>query len=266
MIHSKGTTLCETGRDQGIFGFDERVQGQPYGLAVNGSDLAISDSVEHVIRRFPLLTQQQQRLRQEQRSLEPNQLHPTAVPFTGLCPKDYHGYKDGEPHETQFAHPIGTAYDRRGNLFVADSSNHVIRKIDRFGNSKTFAGFHLGPQTLGNFGGHVDGNALRARFKDPRALALDRTGNIYVADTGNHVIRKITPAREVTTIAGRTSLKGDQDGPSLVARFRSPNGIAVDRSGTVYISDSGNHCIKKLELVPEALLLSHSKPNANRQH
>ncbi len=94
--------------------------------------------------------------------------------------------------------------------------------------------------------GLEDGPGADARFNNPRGMAFDAAGNLYIADTGNHTIRMITPAGVVSTIAGTAGNAGSADGPGPTARFDSPQGVAVDGSGNVYVADTGNHTIRKI--------------------
>lgn len=94
--------------------------------------------------------------------------------------------------------------------------------------------------------GNVDGIGVAARFSSPNAIAVDETGNVYVADSDVHTIRKITPQGLVTTLAGTTGVAGDADGLGIAARFSTPVGVAVDRAGNVYVADSDNHAIRKI--------------------
>ncbi len=94
--------------------------------------------------------------------------------------------------------------------------------------------------------GDVDGTGPAARFLAPTALTVDATGNVYVADTGNNIIRKISPAGVVVTVAGTAGQNGTADGVGAAARFSAPSGIAVDVAGTVYVSDSGNYTIRAI--------------------
>jgi DNA-binding beta-propeller fold protein YncE len=96
--------------------------------------------------------------------------------------------------------------------------------------------------------GSADGNGTTARFWNPQGLAVDGVGNIYVADTGNNVVRKITPMGQVTTIAGLAGVSGFADGPGLQARFNGPAGIAVDHAGNIYVADANNQIIRKIAM------------------
>ena len=103
-----------------------------------------------------------------------------------------------------------------------------------------------GMPTNASSNGSADGIGEDARFHSPRGIALDQSGNLYVADTGNSIIRKITPERKVTTLAGAAGQHGTEDGKGSDARFNHPYGITVDRSGTVFVADTDNHMIRKI--------------------
>ncbi|MES2299546.1 MAG: hypothetical protein V4582_21090 [Pseudomonadota bacterium] len=94
--------------------------------------------------------------------------------------------------------------------------------------------------------GSADGLGAAARFRTPTSVALDAAGNLYVTDTGNSVIRKISPAGVVRTLAGSPGVKGAADGLGRAARFNLPEGIALDAAGNVYVSDTGNHTVRKI--------------------
>ncbi len=149
------------------------------------------------------------------------------------------GSADGTGAAARFSNPYGTATDSLGNVYVADVSNHIIRKITPAGVVTTFAG------TAGISGG-IDGTGSTARFNMPYGVATDSADNVYVADTNNSTIRKITPAGVVTTWAGTAGLSGSTNGTGAAARFSFPSGIAADSSGNVYVADTGNHIIRKI--------------------
>jgi len=149
------------------------------------------------------------------------------------------GIADGTGAAARFFNPTGVAVDGAGIVYVADSSNHTIRKIASGGVVTTFAG------SAGSFGA-VDGIGAAARFAGPQAVATDGAGNLYVTDTYNHVIRRITSAAEVSTFAGMAGAFGSADGVGTSARFTSPQGIATDAAGNVYVADTGNHTIRKI--------------------
>ncbi|HEX8109360.1 MAG TPA: NHL repeat-containing protein [Kofleriaceae bacterium] len=135
--------------------------------------------------------------------------------------------------------PAGVAVDGAGNVFVADLGNFVIRKVTPAGVVTTFAG------TAG-MRGSVDGTGPAARFEVVTDLAIDDAGNLYVADFGANVIRKITSAGVVTTLAGTADTSGSADGTGAAARFNRPTGVAVDPAGNVYVTDTQNHTLRKI--------------------
>lgn len=137
-----------------------------------------------------------------------------------------------------FNSPMGVATDKAGNVYVADYENHLIRKISPAGVVSTIGGKAGVP-------GSADGVDTAARFDLPEALAVDAAGNIYVADNGNNLIRKITPAGQVTTLAGSGKV-GSANGTGQQASFNSPFGITVDGTGNVYVADAGNNLIRKI--------------------
>jgi len=154
--------------------------------------------------------------------------------------RDGFGNTDGTGAVARFSSPSGAALDQYGNLFVADSRNNVIRKITPGGVTTTFAGMDS------NQGGSSDGPGASAQFNFPTGVAVDKSGNVYVADTGNSTIRKITSSGIVSTFAGSAGAIGSADGASAAALFNSPEGVAVDQNGYVYIADSENFTIRKI--------------------
>lgn len=149
------------------------------------------------------------------------------------------GSGDGVGTAARFSQPRGVACDASGNLYVADTENSTIRKVSPSGVVTTLAG------TAGAIG-HSDGVWTSARFRYPSALAIDGTGNVYVADTGNATIRKITPAGVVTTLAGTAGTTGSYDGMGTLASFDSPQGIDVDALGNVYVTEFNRHTVRKV--------------------
>ena len=141
--------------------------------------------------------------------------------------------------------PYGLALDWFGNVLVAESHprNHLVRRIDLYGNVTTVAG---APRQRGGFVG--GGSAAEARLYYPRAVAADARGNVYVADNFNQRVRKIDPMGMIATIAGtgERGYSGD-GGPAVDAQLSSPNGLLVDVEGNVYISDSGNSSVRKID-------------------
>ncbi|MEO6327063.1 MAG: hypothetical protein ABIT01_12755 [Thermoanaerobaculia bacterium] len=140
--------------------------------------------------------------------------------------------------EAQFNQPAGIVADAAGITFVCESRNNTIRKITAIGAVSTFAG-------VAGATGSIDGTGAGARFSGPQAIAMDAAGVLYVADTNNNLIRRVSTAGEVSTIAGKGT-RGFLDGPALNANFDFPTGIAVDANGTIYIADTNNHTIRKL--------------------
>ena len=149
------------------------------------------------------------------------------------------GSADGTGAGARFNEPQKVAADRAGNLFVADTSNQILRKITPAGVVTTFAG-------VAGITGTNDGPGTEARFNNPQAVAVDGTGNIYVADYGNHTIRKVTPGGVVTTLAGTPGVAGTNNGTGTAARFNYPFGLAVSTNGTVYVADTYNHVIRQI--------------------
>ncbi len=142
---------------------------------------------------------------------------------------DSPGGDDGFGTTALFHTPTAVACDLAGNLYVADG-NQTIRKISPDGRVTTLAG-------LEGTTGSDDGSGSAARFNNPSGVALDPAGNVYVADTGNHTVRKITRSGLVTTLAGKARSPGNLDGVGSASRLNSPFGIAVDGAGNVYISE-----------------------------
>jgi sugar lactone lactonase YvrE len=138
-----------------------------------------------------------------------------------------------------FQSAVGIVSDALGNLYVSDANNHTIWKVDPTNHKTLLAGSPGLP-------GSSDGLGSNAQFRNPGGLALDSAGNLVVADTGNHTIRRIAPDGTVTTLAGSPGVPGSTDGVGAQARFNAPYGIAVDGSGTVYIADTQNHTIRRM--------------------
>lgn len=136
-----------------------------------------------------------------------------------------------------FNNPRGVAVDGVGNVYVADTDNCVIKKITPLGAVVTLAG--------SGTPGTADGPGVSASFRYPNGIAVDWLGNVYITDSGSHRIRKITPGGWVSTIAG-TGSAGNSDGNGLSASFNLPTGIAVESSGSLVVSDSGNYSIRRI--------------------
>ena len=149
------------------------------------------------------------------------------------------GNTDGIGTAASFNTPAGITTDAAGNIYVADFSNHQIRKITPTGVVTTLAGSGVA--------GSTDGVGTAASFNKPTGIVTDAAGNIYVTDDGGHIIRKISPAGVVTTIAGLAGVTGNTNGTAASARFRNPTGITVDIDGNLLISDFSNNMIRKIE-------------------
>ena len=146
---------------------------------------------------------------------------------------------DGTGSVARFSYPTDVAVDSAGNVYVTDQNNHTIRKITPGGVVSTLAG-------LPGSSGSADGTGSAARFYYPFGVAVDSVGNLYVTDSYNDTIRKITPDGVVSTLAGVAGSIGSADGTGSAARFDHPRGVAVDRAGNVYVADWGNYTIRKI--------------------
>jgi sugar lactone lactonase YvrE len=212
------TTLAGTAGSSGSFD-DLR------GVAVDGTGNVFIAESSHVVRKIT----------------------PAGVVSTLAGSSRWSGAEDGTGASARFNTPQGLAVDGAGNVFVADWGNNTIRKITPDGTVATFAG------TAGSQGG-TDGTGAVARFHGPSCVAVDGAGNLFIADTLNGALRKITPDGVVTTLAGTANSRGGADGTGAAARFQepdsvgifpgplpaslvSPYGVAVDpSSGSLYIA------------------------------
>ncbi len=149
------------------------------------------------------------------------------------------GSTNGAALAARFNRPWGITIDSTDNLFVAEQSNHTIRKITPAGVVSLFAGST-------GISGSTDATGTTARFNTPEGLAIDGANNLYVANYGNHTIRKITSAGAVTTVAGLAGTSGIADGTGTAARFSNPVGITSDAAGTLYVADSSNNIVRKI--------------------
>lgn len=192
----------------------------PEGATTDHSgNLYVTDSANHTIRK----------------------ISPAGVVTTFAGRSGAPGSADGFISAARFWNPGGLTTDRSGNLIVADTSNNTIRRITPAGVVQTVAGKPGVPPD------YVNGNATSARFNNPASVVTDHAGNIYVVDTLNQAIRKVTPAGQVTTLAGFLYV-GSDDGIGTAARFNFPSQIAIDADENLYVADSLNHTIRKITL------------------
>jgi sugar lactone lactonase YvrE len=157
--------------------------------------------------------------------------------ITTLAGTGERGSEDGAGAKASFYLPEGIAADKEGNVYVTDTYNNLIRKIDTAGVVTTIAGKIKK--------GRADGKGTAASFFHPDGIAVDKNHTIYIADTGNHLIRKISPGGVVTTVAG-SGTRGSEDGSPKAASFNRPMGIAVDAAGNVYVADYQNNLVRRI--------------------
>ena len=200
---------------------------RPTGIALDSAgNLFVSERYNHTIRQI--------------RAVGNDWVVSTVAGLAGVT-----GHNDGTNTDARFYLPSGLAIDNSNHLYVADAANFTIRQIVQSGTNwvvSTIAG------SVTN-AGFVDGTNLDALFDYPYAVAADPAGKLYVADWGNDAIREVSRSGNdwvVATIAGFSGAFGTNDGPGSVASFYSPAGIAVDRSGNLYVTDQFNNTIRKL--------------------
>lgn len=155
--------------------------------------------------------------------------------YTG---NDTFGLVNGRGVEAQFKSPYRIALDAVGYMYILDEGTPIIRKISPSTDVSVFAGTDIP--------GYLNGSALTARFQsDEGAVIADRSGNIYIGDTFNNIIRKISSDGQVSTLAG-TGVEGLRNGNADSAQFRFPVGIVFDKQANIYVADEGNFCIRKI--------------------
>ena len=190
----------------------------PVGVAVDsGGNVFVADSKNFTIRKIT----------------------PTGVVSTFAGTAFLLGSTDGVGAAARFFLPYGLAIDGSNNLYVTEGGNHTIRKIAPDGTVSTLAGAAMTP-------GATNGTGSAARFTSPFGVAVDGAGNVYVADTGNNLIRKITAGGVVSTLAGSVGVAGATDGVGTGARFNQPRGLAVGAGDTIFVADYGNALLRSV--------------------
>lgn len=201
----------------------------PFGIAVDGiGNVYVADTGNNTIREIG---------------------SPAGIVLTVAGLAGHAGSDDGLLGNARFRNPWNVAVDKTGNVFVADMSNNTIRKIARDDRVTTLAG-------QPGKSGSADGPGNEALFNDPFAVAVDSAGNVYVSDSGNNTVRKITSGGVVTTLAGLPGHTGDADGNGNDARFSNPQGLVVDTAGNIYVADTGNSLVRKITPTGKVTTLS----------
>ena len=192
----------------------------PSGVDTDGSTIYVTDLANNTIRQVALQSGVW-----------------SVSTFAGSA--GYAGVADGNGPAARFNAPYGISVGS-GNMWVADSGNHIIRSVTTGGGVvSTLAGSVP-------VAGDTDGTGAGARFNSPYGVASDGQGNFYVADAGNHAIRKLTSSGVVSTFAGSPGNAGSDDGAAATARFNFPTSVAVDGAGNLYVADTGNQIIRKV--------------------
>ena len=200
---------------------------QPTGLAIDASgNIYVADFRNNLIREIS-----------------------SAGVVTTLAGSGTQGSANGTGTAASFYQPNAVAVDASGNVYVADNGNNLIRKIAPGGVVTTLAG--------SGTAGATNGTGTAASFSFPEGVAVDASGNVYVADYGNNMIRKISPAGVVTTLAGSTT-QGATNGTGTAASFYEPTALTVDGTGNVYVTDYGNDLIRKINPVGVVTTLAGS--------
>lgn len=225
MVLSSGTVTTIAGSSGMIGSFDgigtNALFGGPHGLSLDGNgNLFVADRGNNNIRKIVLSSG----------------AVTTLAGMAGMT-----GGADGTGASARFNSPMDVAADRNGNLYVSDSANGTIRKVVvATGAVSTLAGMAL-------YRGSSDGTGAAANFNALEGLALDGSGNLYVADSGNQAVRRVvTSTGVVTTIAGSARHNGNTDGTGASARFTGPGFMVPDGCGNLYVSDSDNYAIRKV--------------------
>jgi sugar lactone lactonase YvrE len=200
----------------------------PYGICVDAAtNLYVADSWNHTIRKIS--------------TVGADWVVSTLAGLPGVPGSD-----NGTNMVARFNTPVSVALDPAGNVYVADFKNNIIRKVT------PIAGEWAVTTPAGTAGssGAVDAMGTAARFYLPQSVTLDAAQNVFVADSGNNLIRKISPAGLVATLAGSSGVPGSVDGTGNTALFNQPYGIAVDSTGTLYVSDFLGYAIRQGRVAP----------------
>ena len=150
------------------------------------------------------------------------------------------GFRDGDRKTALLRSPEGIAANDAGNLYITEYMSSIVRKIDKNGTVSLLAGQ---PMTTG----YADGPGHQALFNRPHGLTVDKAGMVYVCDMKNHLIRTISPDGRVGTLAGKAGITGTADGASAQARFNQPEGVAINSRGDVFVTDTYNYTIRKID-------------------
>lgn len=151
------------------------------------------------------------------------------------------GGDGGAATSAQLTSPHGTTHDASGNFYIADATNNKVRKVDATGKISTVAG-------TGTAGSSGDGgSATAAQINDPRSVAVDSSGNLFIAEFSGHRVRKVDGSGNISTVAGTgTAGYSGDGGAATAAQLNQPRGVSIDSSGNLLIADSGNHAIRKV--------------------
>src|SRR5712691_5764325 len=219
-LSGKVATLAGTGAAGFAEGLATSAQfNQPYGVALSADEkiLYVADYLNHAIRALDVGTRR----------------------VTTLAGNGKSGFANGKGDQAQFNQPYNVKIDARGRLYVPDQNNHAIRRIEPDGTVSTIAGTGQS--------GFAGGKASESRFNNPTGLIVTTEGTIYVADRNNHRIRIVTPAGEVTTIAGEGT-EGFLDGFGPAAKFNRPIDIVLTPDGSLVVSEENNNRLRKILL------------------
>jgi sugar lactone lactonase YvrE len=190
-----------------------------HGVAVDArGSLFVADGYNHVIRKVSL--------------------DGIITTVAGRAGTSAYGGDNGLATSATFQHPRAVAVDGQGSLYITDQN--LIRKVSQDGEIVTVAGTTKAEVP--------DGLAISTKLQNPQGIAVDESGNIYIADTWNHVVRKVSTDGRIKTVAGimnQSGYGGDRE-PATSAKLNNPNDVAIDSNGNIYISDGGNHVIRKL--------------------